>query len=179
MTISRSGIAALVLITAAGVGYFGIWPQWVRASSLRAEVRELQALRDELRELIRLRERLAADYGTISSPDIAKVLALAPSGPQPARLVVDLEAIAQRSGAGLTQVNVAADQPQAVLAPSASGLAPVSVSFGITATYEALQAFLSNLELNGRIVDVTAFSFAPAAAAGVPVSLQARAYYRP
>ena len=180
MITPRVRLAVFALIIAAGMGYFFILPQWAAVRSLGAQIRELQALREELRELILIRDKLAADYEKIPQSDIAKLQAMVPQGPQPAGLVVDLEALAQRSGVALTQVNVAAGQSQAALGPApASGLTPIPVSFNIVASYETLQTFLSNLERNRRIIDITEFSFAPGAGGGVPVAFQARAYYRP
>lgn len=181
MTTPRLRLAVLALIIAAGMGYFFIRPQWAAVRSLGAQIRELQAFREELRELILIRDKVATDYETIPQSDIVKLQAMVPPDPQPAGLVVDLEALAQKSGLALTQVSVALGQSSSALEPApASGLTPIPVSFSIVATYETLQTFLSNLERNRRIMDVTEFSFAPGpGAGGVPVAFQARAYYRP
>ncbi len=180
MTISRSSFAVLALLLAAGVGYFSILPQWKMVGSLRTQIRDLQALREELGELIRIRDRLAVDYEKISPADAAKLRAIVPRGPQPSSLVVDAETVAQRSGVALAQVNVAASLPaQATLELPTSRATPLPVSFTILGTHASLQTFLANLERSRRIVDVTDLSFAPGAGGVIPVTVQARAYYRP
>ena len=179
MTVSRSSFAVFSLLVAAGAAYFSVLPQWRTVSSLRTEIRNLQALRDEINELIGIRDRLADDYRKIPPADIGKLSAIVPRGPQPASLVVDLEAVAARSGIALAQVNIASGPAaQPALAAPSSRAVPLPVSFTVVAAYGSIEPFLVRLERSRRIVDITDFSFVPGKGAA-SVTFQGQAYYRP
>ena len=118
------------------------------------------------------RDQALQSYNAISDSDKARLNKMIPSTVDNIRLMIDLNGIAARHGLSLSGVqagvptaaaqSAAAVQPPGStmggLPPSAPALGTVSVSFGVTATYEQFQSFLQDLEADLRIMDLTHLS---------------------
>jgi Tfp pilus assembly protein PilO len=155
---SRLTVAIVLLLLTAGVVFFIIAPQWQQISATRAEIQRLQDLNAELAELDALRESLTQQYNAISEADMDKLEAIAPPTPDTARALVDFEALALKNGVVLDRVDFISSEKASgggLQAPSARSYVPLPVTINLKGSYDAFRSFLSGLEQNVRLFDVS------------------------
>lgn len=133
-----------------------------------------KAIEDAAR-LIEVREKVLADYNKLSIEDRENLDKLVPKNVDNIRLVIDLNNLATRNGVALTGITIGSSNSNpnipsgitnqsSVSADGASGSIPsatlekVSVSFGLTASYQQFINFLQALESSMRILDVNSIS---------------------
>ena len=102
---------------------------------------------------------LAAARNAINPTDIARLTALLPDAVDNVGLILDLNALAARSGIALSNVDVLTSAAttgrsanEAVRAANPVG--SVDLALSAVGTYRALQAFLAGIERSQRLLDV-------------------------
>ena len=153
-------IPALALIVAAGIFFFYVNPTWSGpiAAMKTAITSDDKALTAAITYATQQNE-LAAKRNTIDPADLTRLTTFLPSSVDNVGLILDLNALAARSGLTLSNIDV---MTTAVAAKSGSDSVsaptnPVgSVNLALTAvgTYTALQAFLRGIETSQRLLDV-------------------------
>lgn len=180
---TRSLIALFLFALTVLTVFAGIRPQWNRITALRAEIQRLQALGGELAGFAGELEMLAQAYEAIPAEDVEKVEAVLPRGVETAQALIDFETLAARSGLALGQVNFAdgVQRPSSalVLPGAVPSSAAVHFTMSLRGSYEALRTFLSSLERNLRLSDVTAINFGSSESTSLSISVQGQMYYRP
>lgn len=174
-------IVALALFAIAGLaGYFGAFAQWEEIAIVQQEITRLQALSEELTALAEERDRLLAAYNAIPEADLANLRLMIPASPETARTLVDFEAFARQSNVVLERVDFLNPASASALAPAEVREAnAIPIAIAVRGRYEGFHSFLSSLERNLRLIDVTNISFSGGEAQTLPVSLQGKVYYRP
>lgn len=147
-----------------------IQPTYANLTTLKGqEVSSEQYLTNEQAIVAQVKKQISQSE---SDQSAATGLTLAmPSGPDISGAVAQIYGIAENSGIAITTMDIS--PPHAELGgamASSSILRPMGiVQFQVvgSGSYEALKSFLSGVETNIRIFDVTGLSITPAAAAAV------------
>lgn len=107
--------------------------------------------------------QLASDRDKIDPLDLARLSTFLPGSVDNVGLILDLNALAARSGLSLSNIDVASPAASGgTTNPAAAGAAAISVnpigsvdlSLSAIGTYSALKAFLSGVEKSQRLLDV-------------------------
>ena len=131
-------------------------------------------------QLVKVREQVLKNLNNLSQADREKLNKILPNTVDNIRLVIDLNGIAMKHGFTLKNIRAAASSngstPKANASQSASAsqsspvivnninktvsiatpvLDTVTVSFGVTTTYQEFMSFMRDLEADMRIMDLT------------------------
>jgi hypothetical protein len=178
----------LLLLIAGCVGIFIaiIIPRYDVINSERAQLATYNADLVTAGQLQQSRDTLIAQYNNINQADITNIETLLPDSVDDIRLIIQLDSLATKNNLSSLR-NVNYDPDQVPSATTASGSAPVPansisatptlspavsqspygqfvISFQTSGQYSNFLSFLSDLEQNLRLVDVTDIEFTPAAA---------------
>jgi Tfp pilus assembly protein PilO len=109
-------------------------------------------------------DELAAQRDSIDPANLARLAVFLPDSVDNVGLILDINALAARSGLALSNVDVAANKSAAAapttdpnIAPSTSSdnaVGSIDLSLSAIGTYTALHAFLVGIEKSARLLDV-------------------------
>lgn len=164
----NKNITALILIVL-GVGIYFTFTQAKIAElkTVQAVNKEYQDAIDNSTQLLKVREEVLKAYNSISEADKERLNKIVPDNVDNVRLIIDVkDDIAARHGLSLKNIKTTSpDMPtetksgvgSANQAASASGnkYGVVTLSFGVTTTYEQFVKFLKDLESSLRILDIS------------------------
>jgi|GEM_PF-6867094 len=153
---------ALVIVLGAGLAVAAGWFLWLSptADSMKAATTQVQSITAEqatVSQRIAFIDATAKDLTANGAAQNLLQLA-APATPEMNNLVASVNAIAVGNGATLTSI-----QPQTATAQSAGQL---TVSIGVTGTYQAIQGVIAGLETNERPISIQTLSLAAGSSAG-------------
>jgi len=167
-----------LLLIAASVGVFIIFinPQFSTIATLRTSLATYHKELTTAQTLQASREELIATYNSIQKVDLDNLKILLPDSVDNIRLIIQLDSLAQKNGLSTVR-NVTYDADKSATAqPSSSTTSRVvveddttdslpygafKISFETTGQYKNFLSFLSDIEANLRLVDVTSVSFTP------------------
>jgi Tfp pilus assembly protein PilO len=169
----------LLLLIVASIGVFValIIPKWDQVKVIQANVASYNADLAIANQLQVSRQALIAQYNGISKTDLDNITTLLPDSVDNIRLIIQLDALATKNGlSSLRNVDYNADELPTTNAngttatpatddtsnDAASSLLPYGqfvISFETTGQYSNFLAFLSDVEKNLRLVDVTEVTF--------------------
>ena len=100
--------------------------------------------------------QLASARDAIDPAALARLTNFLPDSVDNVGLILDINALAARSGLSLSNVDVIANSSSAAAAPgtAASPLGSIDLSLSAVGTYGALQGFLKGVETSQRLLDV-------------------------
>ncbi len=182
-----SSFLALLFVVVAFIVFFNmVQPAYVGVSDLKGKDASLNNLLDEQRHVLGEIQKLIGIYE--SSQTVRDVVSVAlPMQPDQAPALSHLNWIAQANGLSAQSFNISL--PPRVLTEEArregaslvQPVFPVSFQIKMVGTYPDFKNFLSNLETNVRVFDVSALSIQPATGGKGSVfsyDLTATAYYQ-
>ncbi|MGD0328469.1 MAG: hypothetical protein ABSB00_02010 [Minisyncoccia bacterium] len=157
-------LPTLALLIAIGIFFTYVNPTWSGpiATAKAAIASDGQALAAASQYAAQQNE-LASARNAIAPADIARLTTFLPDSVNNVGLILDLNALAARSGISLSNVNITVNANNAGAASSATGALPVSgaspvgsADFSLSAkgTYTAFLAFLAGIEKSERLLDV-------------------------
>ncbi|MBU6388694.1 hypothetical protein KGQ72_02395 [Patescibacteria group bacterium] len=156
----------IALLVAAGIFFAYVSPTW---SGSIADTKAAIALDDQALaaadEYTKQQDTLAAARDAIDPANLTRLTTFLPDSVDNVGLILDLNALAARSGLSLANIDVVTNDASGVKssaggpsgAPQPSAAEPVgSVDLSLTAvgTFTALQSFLSGVERSARLLDV-------------------------
>jgi Tfp pilus assembly protein PilO len=159
-------IPILALLVAAGIFFVYVNPTWTGsiAAAKAAIANDDQAL-VTANQYTAQQNELASARNAIDPADLARLLTFLPDSVDNVGLILDMNALAARSGLSLSNINVASNAtassgsagtattgtlPTAATNPVGS----VDLSLSAVGTYAALQNFLQGVEKSARLLDV-------------------------
>lgn len=166
----------LLLLIVASVGVFigFVIPRYHAAQAAQATVASYNTNLATATQLQQSRQALITQYNNIPKADLDNIQTLLPDAVNNIRLIIELDALATKNGlsslrsvdydpsqiptAGSTATNTAAVQPTT---NSQLPYKEFDISFQTTGQYSNFLSFLSDLEQNLRLVDVTEIDFLP------------------
>lgn len=163
-------LPVLALFVAIGIFFAYVSPTWSGsiAATKAAIVLDDQALM-AAKEYTAKQNALATERAAIEPANLDRLSVFLPDSVDNVGLILDLNALAARSGLSLANIDVVATSASGAKggtsAPTASALGAlptattnpigsVNLSLSAVGTYRALQAFLSGIEMSARLLDV-------------------------
>lgn len=152
-------IPTFAFVIAAGIFFGYVAPTWSGSiSEARATIKANNKALAAATTYATQQNELAAARNAISSSDIARLETLLPNSVDNVGLILDLNALAARSGITLSNVdvltNAAAVGSANAAARAANPVGSVDLSLSAVGTYTALQSFLAGVERSQRLLDV-------------------------
>ncbi len=173
-----NNFTAIILFLASLALFFGyINPTYGKASEsgalskksiveLRAERARYAEAIGKTREIELARTGLLDKYNALPEASREKIEKLLPDHADAVRLIIGINTMAAARGMTLKNITLSeegsgkAAPSEAQLGPSEERVVPVEFKFTLSGNYGDFRAFLSDLEQNLRIVDVTTLAFA-------------------
>ncbi len=161
------GVSIAVFSTLIGPRYKDVQRMKTEVANYNGRLSTAQALKAE-------REDLIAKYNSIPKADLDNIKVLLPDSVDNIRLIIQLDGLATKNGLSSlrnVQYESAKDQP-AVVQQQAVGatqkpFGEFKLSFSTTGPYKNFLAFISDLEQNLRLVDITEVKFTQGSGPGV------------
>lgn len=162
----------VVIIACIGVFFAIVKPKYDNLQTIRDEVANYGSSLDTAEQLRISREELIAKYNNIPKADLDNLKTLLPDSVDNIRLIIQIDSIATRnnlsplrnveySSNSEASSNLSSVDASSTIAPG-NPIGEITMSFQTQGTYQNFLAFLSDLEHNLRIVDVTAIDFGEA-----------------
>lgn len=162
----KSFIALLFIAISITVFFVMVKPKYTSLQDVRARVATAHANLDTAAKLAKSRDELVARYQAISKTDLDNLKTLLPDSVDNIRLIIQINSLATKNNLSLLR-NVDYQTEQAATASTqdpalaARPYGEFTMSFQTTGQYKNFLAFISDLEQNLRLVDVTKVEFAP------------------
>lgn len=156
-------IPVVALLIAVGIFFAYVSPTW---SGSIADTKNAIAFDDEALAAAQLytaqQNSLATSRNAIDPAYLARLSTFLPDSVDNVGLILDLNALAARSGLSLSNIDVVsnvasaanASMNQGLPAAGASPVGSVDLTLSAVGTYPALQAFLVGVERSARLLDV-------------------------
>ncbi|OGG78521.1 hypothetical protein A3A36_00485 [Candidatus Kaiserbacteria bacterium RIFCSPLOWO2_01_FULL_52_12b] len=151
----------LALFLAIGIFFVYISPMW--SGTIATTKAAIKSNNEALAAAATYKAReneLASAKNAMDPDNLARLSALLPDSVDNVRLILDLNALAARSGLTLSNIDVArtaADSvsvSDALPSTDASVVGAANLSLSAVGTYQALQTFLLGVEMSERLLDV-------------------------
>ncbi len=150
----------------------------------------------KIAEIERVRSGLLAKYNGISEENRKKIEKILPSYVDSIRLIIDINSIAGAYGMTLANIKISEEAksaakktatPASSPEPSPGTASPqvatlenkysyVDVSFSVSGNYDSFMSFVSDLEKNLRVMDITSISFKSGEKDDTEYALSVRTY---
>lgn len=170
-------IVPIFLILISVVGFFTlVSPALQDVQTLKAEMSSYDEALDNARELAEERDKLTKQYNSFSPRDLDRLEVLLPNSVNNIRLILEIEDIASPYGMVLRDVKYDTSREEG----ADSGPAPAgnqtlnlpqeygiwTLEFSTAGSYQDFLNFLSNLEGNLRLIDISSIKFTSNSAKG-------------
>jgi|SRR3989344_3128052 len=158
----NNSISTLALMATIGIFFFYVAPTWSGsiAEKKASIVTDEQALTAAIAYATQ-QNQLAAARNAIDPANLARLTRFLPSSVDNVGLILDLNALAARSGLALSNIDVLAGPSSsgstnqgALPDATANPVGSVDLSLTAVGTYTALQTFLRGVETSERLLDV-------------------------
>jgi hypothetical protein len=158
---SNRVLPVLALFIAIGIFFYYVSPTWTGsiAAMKVAIASDVQALA-AASEYSTQKSQLASAEGQIDSANLDRLAAFLPASVDNVQLILDLNALAARSGVSISHADItthSANDTEESSESSTTNTGPISsvdLSLSSIGTYTALQSFLSGIEKSQRLLDV-------------------------
>lgn len=159
----------LTIIIVASIGVFAmvVKPRYDTARSMQREIAVSTASLETAEQIKTSREELIAKYNAIPKTDLDNLKTLLPDSVDNIRLIIQIDSIASRNGLSIlrnVQYQTAKKgATEAVQTPDSARkpYGEFTISFQTSGQYKNFLSFLSDLEANLRLVDVSQIEFQP------------------
>ncbi len=168
----------IFLLIALGIFIWVINPVYKDIGVLRSDGNQYQMALARAEEAVSKRNELVTRYNNFSDADLQRLQKLLPDNVDNIRLVVDLNSIAAKYGTGIKNIKITENSP-AGSRDAAADIKPygsLSMTFGVSLSYDNFLRFLTDLQQNLRLTDVTAVDFTAASAGIYDYSITLKTY---
>lgn len=154
-----------IILLAAALGLFVMYtnPNFQGIKQLSAQQTAYDEALNKAQQLRAVRDQLLARRASFSDEDVNKLSHMLPDNLDNIRLIIDINNIASRHQAALSQVQLGDTKSRAgsslSTGPSGSAIGSVEIGFTITASYDNFLAFVEDVEHSLRVIDVTKIGF--------------------
>ncbi|OHA01074.1 MAG: hypothetical protein A3H71_02530 [Candidatus Sungbacteria bacterium RIFCSPLOWO2_02_FULL_48_13b] len=184
---SRSTFSFILIVIGITVYYFFLTKEWAVLTEARANNIGASRALEELTSIQQKSESLRDIYNRIDATSLARINSMVPKGVNGAGLVTDIETLASRNNVILRQFDFGGATVRREAAGSApaefdvrAGAFPLTIKFDIFGRYEDFRKFLTDLELNQRLIDITGLNFGVGTDmdSRMMINVSAKAYYQ-
>jgi len=155
---------------------------------LKAQIKEYTKALAAADEFKKKEAQLANERNAIPADSIARLQSFLPDGVDNIQMIIDMNALAARSGVELSNVDVSSSAGRGPANSSSkssgqlplSGAAPVQsldFSLNVTGTYSAFRTYLNALEKSLRPIDISSISLGVSQTGVYTYTLGARIYW--
>jgi Tfp pilus assembly protein PilO len=146
----------LALLVAIGIFFVYVNPTWnISIAETKKAIANDESALVSAGEYTAQQNELISARKAINPSDLARLTTLLPDSVDNVQLILNLNALAARSGISLSHVDVMANaQASGSGTSAASPINSVDVALSAVGTYEALQTFLTGVEKSERLLDV-------------------------
>lgn len=146
--------AILALFLTVGIFFAYVSPQWTGpiARAKAGIASDTQALA-AAKEFTARQNELAAQKNAIDPAQLARLEELLPDSVDNVGLILDLNALAARSGLALSNIDVADTDGTGATVEDAAPVSSVDMTLSAVGTYASLQSFLQGIEYSLRMLD--------------------------
>ncbi len=154
----------LLILIGGSIGVFVtvINPRYKEVKAMRTDVASFSSRLETAQKLKLSREELIARYNSIPKADLDNLKILLPESVDNIRLIIQLDSLATKNGLSSLR-NVQYDTSKAeskdASATAQKTYGEFTMSFETTGQYKNFLAFISDLEQNLRLVDVSTVTF--------------------
>jgi Tfp pilus assembly protein PilO len=181
----KSFTPLILIVASVGIFFLYIDPLYQNEiKERRNQIAEYDSLLANARELLEKDAEISTKYNSINPTDIENLEKLLPDTIDNVRLIIDLQGIARNNGLTLSGLslsessNASAEQARRSIATAGEqSYGSITVSFGVTASYEAFMVFLKDLEQSLRLIDVVNLSVAASPTGFYNYSLTIKTYW--
>jgi Tfp pilus assembly protein PilO len=193
---NRNITAVILIVLAAGIYFTYTKGEIDAARAVQADNDQYISALDNAAKLIRVRDSVKNDYNNLTQDDRDKIAKMIPSTVDNIRLVIELNSIALQHGFSLKGVSASVADDTSKNSQSPSVMVPgqtvssitrggitiptldtVTVSFGVSASYDGFISFLRDLESNLRIMDITHLTVSANDSGTYDYSVQLKTYW--
>lgn len=177
---SLARILITLIFVGAGIGMLQVlvMPAWAGVGALRTEVGNIEEAISLTREVIRKRDEMEQRYQSLSPEEIERIRAFLPSKSEVGELLIDVDALAKKADVKITGLTFQENAGQSPVDSAESGIQEVSINFSVSGSYASLQQFITSVQRNLRLIDITNVTFTGADKDEFLFSIKARAYYQ-
>ncbi|HVZ11076.1 MAG TPA: type 4a pilus biogenesis protein PilO [Candidatus Paceibacterota bacterium] len=170
----KAYLGALIVVAAAFIFWSFVMPGYDHISAAREAVSAREAELTQRTSLIDQINDWAQQYSQRSA-DVSRFSYIVPENKSSAELVSMLETIVRQSGLTLNGISLGNIDPN----NQGAAYQTQGIDLTITGTYSAFRSFLSALEQNIRIIDITSINGAPVGAesSDIQFRLKANTYF--
>ena len=185
-------ISILLLVASLGI-YFGYSSPTYSGVTLSSDLngKSIAELKEEraryldalemTREIEEVRIGLLAKYNNIPDASKESLEKLLPDHIDSVRLIIDVANIASQYGMtlkniGLTDSDSEQEYVSDTLGPQEGNTKPVGLKFNVAGSYDNLRAFIKDLEISLRLVDISALAFTAGSDGSVDYSFSISTY---
>jgi hypothetical protein len=150
----------IFLLAAVGVFYWVINPIYKDIQTLRLEKDQYVAALDRADKAATKRDQLLNTFNSISDNDLRRLQKFLPDNIDNIKLLIELSALGDKYDQTLKNIRIsdsATGSRDNAVDPNA--YSAVEITFGITLTYENYLKFLTDVQKNLRLTDITAVDF--------------------
>lgn len=194
---NRNFLPIVLIIVAIGIFFTFTTGQYDKVRTQMAENQQFSRTLDDSKELLKKRDQVINAYNSIAEVDRDRLKKLLPDHIDNIRLIIDINGITSRRGVSIKNVRTGGGSSSKTTAasnvanvsgspaPTLQQQAPASLSkydaltmsFGVTTTYENFINILNDLELSLRILDITKISFTPTDTNVYDFSVELKTYW--
>jgi Tfp pilus assembly protein PilO len=162
----KSSIPVLLLILSASAFYFYINPGYKDITELRAEISQYETALADAQSLAATRDSLVTVYNNLSSNDLARLEKMFPTEVDTVRLAAEINSIGQKYGITISGFDITEQQLPTEEEMLSSPYRTLVVKFSFESSYESFTQFLTDLESNVHISNISEIGFREAASNG-------------
>ena len=183
-TNKSAGVVVLVIIIIL-FSWFMVMPKWRTYQTEQSQLEVFRKKQDSLDAQVKTLQQLINTMGT-SSGDVAHLDQALPLDGKTINLQLLLQTLAQSSGVTIGEINfqgnaneIVAGDTSVLKDPFASqrSLQTLPGTINVSGSYDQLTSFLTKLETDGRLVDISSLEMAPDKAGIIDLRLSATTYY--
>lgn len=144
------------LVAALGVFFIYISPMYtVSIAGVNARIAEEQAALDAAARFHAKESELKAAQEAIAVSDLERLETFIPNSIDNVGVILDLTALAERSGVQLSSINVAPSPTSSTEGDAeASSVGSIEMTLSATGTYQAFRTFMASIEKSARLLDI-------------------------
>ena len=179
-------ITIVLFLASVGLIFFVARPAWSEVASLRVEQSVVEDALARLKDLQGLRDDLVKTYNEIPRSKVERLYDFLPPKPDSGNILVMLEKLTSDRNIKLRRVEFKKEANRAaeiagagrIVIKEAPKFNTISYNFSVAASYEGFKSFLSAMEKNLRMIDITDISFVGGASNLFEFTLRAKSYYQ-
>jgi Tfp pilus assembly protein PilO len=155
--IPRLIIAILLVAGGFGLLRYLVQPELETVRALRQEQNIVSDTITNAREVIRLQQELQGRLNSISPADIAKIRKFLPAGSALGEFLIDIDTFTKEAGVKVKSISFK-ESDVAENDSVVSSVKTLTISLGISGTYEEFRELLDMFEQNLRLIDLVSIT---------------------